>query len=246
MIAYKKEQHFVVTGASSGIGEEVVLLLNRLRASVIAVARNHERLEAMKAKADYPENIYIEEKDLVNDIENLPSFMKNIKDKYGKLQGFAYCAGVGEIKPLSASDYSDIKNVFNINYFAPILMLKGFTDRRVNVGQGASAVLISSAAAVVFDRGHTAYSGSKAALCASCSSIAKEVATYGIRINCVLPSDIQTPMTQNLTDLRHDPVAKYPMGIGEVADVAYMVAFLLSNKAKWITGQNYVVDCASF
>ena len=246
MIKYRKEQYFIVTGASSGIGQEISLLLNRLGASVIAIARDLNRLENLKNKSEYPENLYIEKKDLVEDIENLPNFIKELKNKYGKLQGFAHCAGIGEIKPLSASDYSDLHKVFDINYFVPILMLKGFTDKRVNVGRGASAVMISSAAAQVFDRGHTAYSGSKSALCASCTCIAKEVADLGIRVNCVLPSDIDTPMTQKLKDFRHDPLNKYPFGLGSVDDVANMVIFLLSDKAKWITGQNYIIDCTSF
>ena len=84
MISFNAEQRFIVTGASSGIGEGVALLLNELGASVIAVARNVERLSAMKAKAKHPENIFIEPKDLVEDIENLPNYVKSLKEKYGR------------------------------------------------------------------------------------------------------------------------------------------------------------------
>ena len=60
MISFSADQRFIVTGASSGIGEGVALLLNELGATVIAVARNVEKLSAMKAKAKYPETIFIE------------------------------------------------------------------------------------------------------------------------------------------------------------------------------------------
>ena len=243
---FNKDQYFIVTGASSGIGEGVALLLNAMGASVIAVARDNTRLSALKEKAQFPDNIYLEQRDLTAEIEELPLFVKVLKEKYGKFRGLAYCAGVGKITPLSASTYAELLHVFAINYFAPILILKGFLDRRINVGKGAAAVMLSSAAAVLFDRGHTAYSGSKSALVASCASIAKEVAPAGIRVNCVLPSDIATPMTAAMAAFRDDPAYKYPMGLGEVTDVANIVAFLLSDKAKWISGQNYIVDCASF
>jgi len=239
MFPFDQNQRFIVTGASSGLGEAVALLLNEAGASVVAVARDYPRLEAMKEKASSSANIYLEQKDLAEDIEELPQFVKALKEKYGKFQGLAYCAGIADLKPLSVSCYADFQKIFAINYFAPVFMLKGFLDRRLNVGQGAAAVMLSSAAAVLSDRGHTAYSGSKAALSSSCACIAKEVAPAGMRVNCLLPSEIATPMTGI-------PYRKYPMGLGETSDVANMAAFLLSDKAKWITGQNYIIDCASF
>lgn len=246
MVAFDRNQYFIVTGASSGIGKGIALLLNELGASVVAIARRRDRLVETRECSKYPDRFYCEQKDLASDIENIPDYVKNLKGKYGKFQGLVCSAGIGEIRPLSSTRFHDLQHVFNINYFSPILMLKGFLDRRINNGKGSSAVMLSSAAAVVFDRGHTAYSGSKAALCASCASIAKEVANAGVRVNCILPSDIQTPMTDAMANLRDDPSSKYPFGIGKVSDVANMVVFLLSDKAKWITGQNYVIDCASF
>ena len=243
---FNSDSRFIVTGASSGIGKGVALLLNRMGASVIGIGRNQIRLEEMKAQAEHPENIFLEAKDLTEDISNLSFYVRQLKEKYGKFQGLAYCAGVAEIKPLSATETDDLKRVFDINYVAPMMLLKGFIDKRNNNGKGSSAILISSAAAIVYDRGHTAYCGSKAALCASCKCVARETANIGIRINCILPSDIQTPMTDSVQDLRNDCSNKYPMGIGEVNDVAKMAAFLLSDDAKWISGHDYIVDGMSF
>lgn len=245
MCYFASNQFFIVAGASSGIGESITLSLNESGASVVAVARDGERLHKLQQKAKFPERVYLEEKDLAANLEALPLFVKQLREKYCKFRGLIFSAGLGEIRPLSASSHAELQRVFDINYFAPMLMLKGFVDRRNNVGNGAAAVMLSSAAAVHFDRGHTAYSGSKAALSASCVCVAKEVATAGVRVNCVLPSDIATPMTNAMALLRDDPSHKYPLGIGEVRDVASMVLFLLSEKAKWITGQNYIVDCAS-
>ena len=241
MISFNAEQRFIVTGASSGIGEGVALLLNELGASVIAVARNVERLSAMKAKAKRPENIFIEPKDLAEDIAGLPSYIKSLKDKYGKLQGMACCAGVGGIKPLRIVEKDSIQKVFDINYFVPVFMAKGFADKRINNGAGSAMVFIASAGGVHCDPGMTEYAGSKGALIASMQSIARELAPSYIRVNCVSPTLIQTPMADEIA--RTYAEGKYPMGLGEVSDVANMVIYLLAEQSHWITAQNYIVDC---
>ena len=243
MISFTLEQRFIVTGASSGIGESVALLLNELGASVIGIARNQERLEAMKAKAKHPENVFLEQKDLTENIKGLPAYVKALKEKYGKFQGLAYCAGIGRIQPLKAVDFEDIHKVFDINYFAPVFMTKGVADKRNNNGKGSAIVCIASSGGVHCDPGMTEYAGSKGALIATMRSIARELAPVGLRVNCVSPSLIQTDMADDIA--RSFAEGKYPMGIGRPEYVANTVAFLLSDKTEWITAQNYIIDCGA-
>lgn len=245
MISFNKEQIYIVTGASSGLGEGTALLLNELGATVVGIARSEERLNAMKAKCKYPENMHLEIKDLAQDIESLPNYVKELKNKYGKFAGLAYCAGITAVQPLKLLDMVEMKKLFDIDYFAPIALAKGFADKRNNIGEGASAVFVSSLAAAACNRAMAGYSGAKSALIASIRSIAKEYASQKIRFNCVSPSDIQTPMQNWIKDITGEDRAtwSYPMGLGEVSDVANMIVYLLSNKAKWLTAQNYVIDC---
>ena len=246
MIKFSKEQIYIVTGASSGLGEAVALLLNELGATVIGIGRNVERLARMMAKCQYPENMFLEIKDLAEDIEGLPRYVKELKEKYGKFSGMAYCAGIIGICPQKAMSYEFAEKVFKINYFAPLLITKGMVDKRNNIGKGTSLVFLSSIDAKLNSKGQCVYGGSKAALSASIKSISREYAQYGIRLNCVLPSMITTPMTMQVSDLESNQndidSGLYPFGWGEPNDVANMVVYLLSDKAKFISGQNYIID----
>jgi NAD(P)-dependent dehydrogenase (short-subunit alcohol dehydrogenase family) len=242
MISFSEDQRFIVTGASSGIGEGVAVLLNELGASVVGIGRDIGRLEAMRAKAAFPERVFVEQKDLAERISELPDYVSTLRVKYGKFSGLACCAGITLNQPLQMKDYAISRNLFDVDYFAPMFLAKAFGDRRNTVGAGTSVVLVSSCAALRCDRAMSDYAGAKSALCASARSIAREWAPRGLRINCVLPSDIDTPMTQAITDIIQSRKDEYPMGIGKVSDVANFIAFLLSDKARWLTGQKYVVD----
>lgn len=238
MISFSNEQIFLVTGASSGIGEETALLLNALGARVIAIARHEERLKNMQRKAKFPENMSIETKDLVEDIETLPKYVSELKTIYGKFTGLAYCAGIFELTSVDTLDYAQMKALFDIDYFSPLFMAKGFADRRNNIGEGASMVFISSHATTLLENGLASYAGAKAALSASTRVFASELASRKIRVNCVSPSSIKTPLI--LSDAQEK---EYPFGFGEVSDVAKFIVFLLSDASKWVTKQDYIVDC---
>ena len=245
MISFQKEQIFIVTGASSGIGEATAILLNSLGATIIGIGRSKERLEAMKTECKYPQSVFLEQKDLVEDIENLPNYVKSLKEKYGKFSGMAYCAGVNGLNPLKAITYEYAKKIFDINYFSPLMMIKGVVDKRNNIGKGTSIVCISSAGILFGTKGVSIYEGSKGALYASIKAISKEITLLGMRINTLLPSMTATPLTESVKDLEYHQIIRelrYPFGWGEPKDVANMICYLLSNEAKFISGQGYIID----
>lgn len=248
MALFSAENIFIVTGASSGIGNAVAKKLIEEGATVVAIARRADKLEQLKNECACKERCKTETADLCEHIEDMPLFLSALKERYGKFSGLAYCAGSILLKPAASTEYKESLDVFNINYFAPVMMTKAFLDKRICIGRGASAVAVASAEAFLREKGLCIYSGTKAALQATLSTIAKEVAPRGMRVNTVSPSDIKTPMTMNdeMVNLRQGREESYPLGFGEPEDVAELVVFLLSKKAKWLTGHDYIADCATF
>jgi len=242
-----KEDIILVAGASSGIGRATALMLNREGASVIACARRQEKLEELKDLAQRPDALFIETKDLASDIFGLPQWVHGLSNKYGRLSGLVFSAGIQKIVPLKALTLQQLRDMFEINFFAAMMLSKGFCDKRVNTGKGSSIVLVSSVAAVRGEAGIAAYSASKGALDSAARSIACEAGRDGIRVNSVLPGFLKTEMTEKWKDVYTDGyIAQIekdtPLGPGSAEDAADLIAFLLSGASSWITGQNIVID----
>ena len=131
------------------------------------------------------------------------------------------------------------------NYWAFLELVKVFTKKKYSAG--SSVVAISSVSARVGWPGGSLYCGSKGALDASMRALALELAPRNVRVNSVVPSNIRTPMYDEIIAVGGDEatrqiLAKQPLGLGEPEDVAHAVAFLLSDAARFITGTQLVVD----
>lgn len=239
MISFLKEDIFLVTGASSGIGRAATLQLNELGASVIITGRSNNKLQEVKNNALYSENIFIESRDLSVDIDNHAAWVLELSKKYGKLKGLVLSAGISFVKPLSLVDYASLKTAQDILLNAQIMLVKGFSHRKVN--NGGSVVIISSDAAFYGVKGMLEYSSAKAALITAGKVMANELYSRGIRVNTISPGLILTPMVEESVK-KGETNADAVQYAGKPEYVANMVSFLLSEKACWITGQNIIID----
>ena len=247
MIYFAADQVILVTGASSGIGAAIALKLNALGATVIANGRNLDKLEAVRGKCAYPEAFCVEALDLLADMDALPQWITELKERYGKLRGLVCCAGYAGLMPLREYSRVEAGRLFDIHFHVPLLLAKGFADRRNNTGPGSSLVFIASVAALAREAGLSAYGGAKAALLTATAVISKELAAQKIRVNAIAPGVVRTPMGEEylsfLSDVgREKEMAAYSLGLGEPEDVAGLAVFLLSDAGRWITGQTIAMD----
>ncbi len=243
MIEFNKEDIYIVTGASSGIGKAVALLLNKLGATVVGIGRNIERLQELQKEATTPSTMFIEQKELTEDIDGLPAYIKSLKEKYGKFKGLVCCAGINLDAPLRMLSLENALKQINTNYLVPIFMAKGIADKRNHVAEGTSIVFIASISAFVGEKSQTIYGATKAGLIASVKTLARELAPT-VRINTISPGATDTPMLQSSIQMlgKNDVLNNTPLSLGKPSDIASLVAFLVSDKANWITGQNYIID----
>lgn len=241
-----KNKRFVITGASSGIGAHIALMLNTLGAEIIALGRDLQKLESQKSKAKNPSVFHIITKD-IREISSLDKWALNLAKEYGNIDGAVLSAGIQQTAPItSVLSVENASELFNINYFGNLQILKGLLDKRAKSNKGASFVWISSNASIKAQKGLSNYAASKSAINAAVKSIALEIAPL-YRINTISPGFVLTEMIESWSSVYDSEYItqmdkSYPLGIGKVEDVAPLVAFLLSEDSAWITGQNIVID----
>lgn len=234
----------IVTGASSGIGRQCAIDCSKMGARVITVARNEDRLkETISMLSGVGHRYY--SYDLSNN-EGIKSFVSDIVSSNGKIDGLIYAAGIEKTCPSKMLKPIDYEEVFNVNALSAFEMAKQVTSVK-NCGTSGSVVFIASITSVIARQGTAAYSASKGALVSGARVLAAELAKRKIRVNCISPGTILTPLMQNfLSQLSEDEYKKrtdgFPLGLGDSSDISAACIYLLSDAARWVTGQNFVID----
>lgn len=228
--------NYLVTGASSGIGKQVVLDLASSGAKVLALARREEELR--KVQKICPDNISVVPVDVCDKNAVREAVSSFVADS-GPVNGFVHAAGVYEFSPVNVFDKEQFYKMMEINFWSGFDIVQFLSKKKFSADY-ASFVMFSSVAAIKGEKGCFVYSATKAAVSTAVRSVAKEICGRHLRINAVMPGSVATPMTNvngidNLTD-------KILFGMGVPSDVSSPVLFLLSDGAKWITGTDFVVD----
>lgn len=242
---FTPDQTILVTGASSGIGRAIALECVARGATALACGRDGEKLEQARQASLAPERWISLRRDLLDDMESLPQWVRQIARDHGKLWGLAHAAGEGLMDSLQSYDLAQARWHFDLNFHVPLLLAQGFCDRRV-FSRGGALLFLASASAVFPEKGRLVYGAAKAALAAATKSISQEVVSRGLRVHCLSPGIIETPMEEAVEAFmgpgyREAQLRDYPLGFGRPEDVAAMAVFLLSDRAAWLTGQNYVL-----
>ncbi|MCH9717752.1 MAG: SDR family oxidoreductase [Gammaproteobacteria bacterium] len=237
----------LVTGASSGIGREVALLASSLGASVILTGRNEPELQAILSKISNEDAEHCAIPfDLVN-FENFDELLVKISSFSKKIDGVVHCAGMSITEPLRFTSIESVNQLIDLNLKATIHLIAGLRKKRIfNVN--ASVLLLSSLAGIRSEPAIATYAASKAAIISLTKSFATElVFPDRIRVNCLAPGIVETELVKNeFKALSPDSVKslskKYPLGFGQVRDIANAAVYFLSDASSWVTGSCLLID----
>ena len=230
----------LVTGAARGIGFRIASVLAERGASVIiSDIADEESLQGAKeqvpAVAAYNCN--------VTDFEATQALMDTIIKTFGRLDILVNNAGITKDTLLMRMKESEFDAVIDVNLKGTFNCLRHASKYMIKQRSGA-VVNIASVVGIMGNVGQCNYSASKAGVIGLTKSSAKELAMRGVRVNAVAPGFIETDMTKNLSQPIVDAMmARIPLKeLGQPEDVARAVAFLVSEDARYITGQVLSVD----
>ena len=180
----------------------------------------------------------------LDDEDKIKSDIRKALNWTGQIDGLVNCAGIAQGSMFSMTRMADLKKVFQVNLFGQLFLTQYVVKKMLRAKSG-SIVNLSSTASLFSDRGTLAYGGAKAALNHATRVMAAELGPMGIRVNAIAPSAIQeTSMAAQMDEANlADLSARAALGRApRTDDVAYLVAYLLSDKSKMISGQILRVD----
>ena len=237
-----KEKTVLVTGASSGIGQQTAIACSRMGARVVLSARNQERLqETLSQMAEHPDGHVSLMADLTSQEE-----MDRLVAALPPLDGAVLCAGNSTTLPLQFGSREKFDEMFGINFYAPVELLRLMYKKKV-LQKNSSVVLIASIGGThSFMPGNGVYGASKAALNSVMRYAAREFASRRVRVNSICPGMVDTPLIHRGTITEEqlaEDAKRYPLGrYGQPEDIANGAIYLLSDASSWLTGHDLVID----
>ena len=231
----------IVTGGSRGIGLAVSYALAEAGAQVAVVGRNPERAEGVAG--DLPGEGHAGYACDVADSQATKTLAADVESTQGPVDILVNNAGITRDNILLRLKDEDWDEVINVNLKGAFNMIRALA-RGMMKRRGGSIVNVTSVVGLMGNPGQTNYAASKAGLVGLTKSVAKELASRGVRCNAVAPGFINTDMTAELPESAVEAlVERIPLGrLGEPEDVAGLIRFLVSPEAHYITGQVVAVD----
>jgi NAD(P)-dependent dehydrogenase (short-subunit alcohol dehydrogenase family) len=239
----------IITGSSSGIGKATAILFAKEGAKVV-VNYSHSKEEADEVVAFiqvYGGEAIAVKADVSNEAEVKQLIAETVK-RFGKIDILYNNAGVEMQKPLTEMSEDDWNYVLNINLKGMFLCAKHAIPHMLE--NGGSIINTASALGLVGSAMLSAYSASKGGVVMLTKSLALEYADKHIRVNCICPGAIDTPMLRRFIDRSPNPketerqlASSHPLGrLGKPEDIAEAALYLASDDSSFVTGHSLVVD----
>jgi 3-oxoacyl-[acyl-carrier protein] reductase len=221
----------VIVGASGGVGSALARRLTRNGVEVVLLGRSAEKLAALGAEAH------------VVDASG-PDDLDQVVGSLGPIQGMVNCAGSLLLKPAHVTSEAEWLQTMQANLTTAFATVRA--GAKAMLAAGGSIVLLSTAAARTGFANHEAIAAAKAGVIGLTLSAAATYAPRNIRVNCIAPGLVDTPLATRITGNEaalKASVAMHALGrIGRPEDVASAIAWLLDPENSWITGQVIGVD----
>ena len=239
-----KPRTIIVTGASRGIGLGIADALARDGFNVVAVARRESEALAAMIEA-YGGRLHFAPYDL-DDLDGVQDLVKALRDTHGPLYGLVNNAGLGTEGVLATMPTPAIERLVRLNTLAPLVVTKHVVRSMMSAGEGRIVNMASIIASTGYS-GLSVYAATKASMIGFTRSLAREVGALGITVNAVAPGFVETEMTEGMDAAQRATVARRSAlkRLATIEDVAGAVAYLMSDRARNITGTVMTIDAGN-
>lgn len=230
----------LITGATSDIGKQICKTLDASGHLLLLTDWNEDDLNKTLLELTPSKTHRILPLDLSNVTHAKQELQAYIEENKISVSNVVFAAGIFSIKPVKMLDYDFVKRNFDVAIFSAMMITQVLSAKKTNGVNLSSVVFMSSISAKMGTKGYATYAAVKAAMLGLVKSLAAELSPR-VRVNAILPGGIRTKTTAFLFEtMGTNP--RYLLGEGDKTDISYMVDFLLSDKSKWITGQEFIVD----
>ncbi|MCB1115658.1 MAG: 3-oxoacyl-ACP reductase FabG [Chlamydiia bacterium] len=242
-----KGKKALITGGTSGLGKEIALTFAEEGADVAIMGTNAERakqvVEALSGMKKFDGQTFWFDTVNVASKQEVNQSIERLLKEWGNVDILINCAGItrdGLFMKMSEDDWdqvmnTNLKSVYNLSHALVRPMMKARKGKIINV---------TSVVGLTGNPGQVNYSASKLGMVGFTKSLAKELGSRGINVNCIAPGFFETPMTNVLTEQQREGILqRVPMGrLGNPKEIAHAAVFLASDRSDYITGQVLTVD----
>jgi NAD(P)-dependent dehydrogenase (short-subunit alcohol dehydrogenase family) len=243
-----KNRVALVTGAAMGIGKAVALLFAREGARIVAADVNEAAAATEREIREAAGECLFVRTDISHEAE-VEALVRTSTERFGAIDVLLNVAGIAHESPAHLLKIEDWRRILDVNLLGSFLCTKHVLPGMLQAKRGA-IVNMSSVQGLFGFPGYPHYAASKGGIIAMTRQMAREYAAAGIRVNCIAPGTVDTPMNagvlsrvSNPEELRAEWDRMHPLGrIGQPIDVAYAALFLACDESAWVTGQCIAID----
>jgi len=231
-------KNIVIIGATGGMGKSLTRSLFETGNNLFLASKNSAKLDELKNNYDCPTAIGD-----ISDSVFAKELFSSAKNHFGEIDGIVNLVGSITLKPAHLTSDSEWDFTIKQNLTSSFNCVRFGIN---NLSKNSSIVLISSVAGQIGLANHEAISAAKAGVIGLTKSSAATYVSRGVRVNCIAPGLVRTPLSQRITEnaaALKASTALHPLGrIGETDDIVPAIEFLLGDNSSWVTGQVFGID----